>query len=355
MADGVQVFRLLRAEGFGSLRPVRRGSLDLFDLMGTQPVGSRWSPVEVERVEPESVPLGDFPALDGLPAFSSRALAHLKEQLEPCGEVLPLACRAGRFFVFHLTHVADALDEERSEVVRFASNPRKIMDIRRYVFLPDRLSRCSILKCAGAPRAFVFVTSRFVESVVSAGLQGFRFLPVWPDVPAGRADPLVATLESSSVTEPGVANPRIREVSRPESEVASGIRELANDAAAALGGASGQDPRRIVERIHAHIGKLSANRVSSSSDTPVALGALWGEQVRRAVGWSWIQVSVEGSRDEEGMLGLASPDRAYLVLPSLVVSKAIAQSRHNTTLLLFEMISEGGLPSSSQGALRLLE
>jgi hypothetical protein len=92
------------------------------------------------------------------------------------GELLPLALTDESYFVYNATRQVDALDEDRSELVRFGSG--RIMDIKRYEFRPEHLQRATIFRLPQVQGA-VFVTDRFVERVAEAGLTGFDFAAVW--------------------------------------------------------------------------------------------------------------------------------------------------------------------------------
>jgi len=59
----------------------------------------------------------DYPCIDlTVPAFSGRAVEALRDLVQPCGELLPLTCEAGRFYAFNPTIVSHALDLSRSTI-----------------------------------------------------------------------------------------------------------------------------------------------------------------------------------------------------------------------------------------------
>jgi hypothetical protein len=84
--------------------------------------------------------------------------------LEGRGELLPLECKEGDYFILNVTNVVDALDEEKSKIVRFPDG-KKIMDIKDFVFMPSKLKNVDILKLPQQPLGQVFVTDKFVELV----------------------------------------------------------------------------------------------------------------------------------------------------------------------------------------------
>jgi hypothetical protein len=153
----------------------------IYQFNGTS-IGSAWRPRSVEVLydedHAEDRPRSDFPSLFGhLPVFSRRAVEVLESLLKENGELLPLDCKDGDYFVFNVTRVVDALDEAHSELVRFSDG--KIMDIKRFIFQADRLTDIDIFKLPQMPLGKIFVTDKFVRVVQEAGLTGFAFELVW--------------------------------------------------------------------------------------------------------------------------------------------------------------------------------
>jgi uncharacterized protein DUF1629 len=139
-----------------------------------------WIPVSVEADVGKggSLPASDFPSLlvGHMPLFSQRAVDALGEMLRPNGQLLPLDYGSGAYYAYNVTKLLDALDEERSEIVRFPTG--RIMDIKRYAFIRGQLEEgLTIFKLLPTPLLRVFVTGKFVEAVERAGLTGFKFLP----------------------------------------------------------------------------------------------------------------------------------------------------------------------------------
>lgn len=157
-----------------------RSSLSVFD--GT-PLEDRWTPLSVSvLVEDESgsyselLPPGDFTELNlsGIPVFSDKAVKVLDELIQPYGELLMLSGAGKRYSVFNVTAFVDALDESKSDLVRFASG--KIMTVNRYAFRRDVSVDIPIFKLPQLPRGPVFVSADFVDRVRTSGLSGFDFL-----------------------------------------------------------------------------------------------------------------------------------------------------------------------------------
>jgi hypothetical protein len=97
--------------------------------------------------------------------------------LEPNGELLPIICDGEKYFVFNVTNVLDALDEDNCELKLFDDGD--IMDILRFSFLPEKIGRTTVFKVPQCILTDVFVTEPFVERVQAVKLNGFKFRLVW--------------------------------------------------------------------------------------------------------------------------------------------------------------------------------
>jgi hypothetical protein len=105
------------------------------------------------------------------------------------GELLPLRIAEGAHYVYNTTRVLDALDEERSTLVRFPDG--NVMRIENYEFREELVRPFPIFRIPQS-RAKVFVTDVFVERVTSARLTGFDFCPIWPRQERERSAPRAA-------------------------------------------------------------------------------------------------------------------------------------------------------------------
>jgi hypothetical protein len=168
---------------------LRADSVEDSDVLGSligMPVGDTWvAPSVTLFTESDffdgTIP-SDFPFLmPGVPVFSTKAAAALRDVLEIHGEVLPLSCEDcdGRDYVaFNVTTVIDALDVPRSDV-KFFRDGVKVMHVTRYEFIPERLAGVAIFKLPQFVKGRVYVTDAFVQQVNDHGLTGFKFTPVW--------------------------------------------------------------------------------------------------------------------------------------------------------------------------------
>jgi RHS repeat-associated protein len=165
-------------EGFRWLDLVNSGEYNILSELNDQPAGSAWKPLAAEWIEDDlnaGKPKSDFPTLGTTPVFSQRAVDALLDLLVENGELLPIRVEDGTYFVYNVTRKVHALDEDRSELVRFSTGG--VMRIARYEFYPDKVEALTIFKIPQS-RAKVFVTEPFVERVYDARLTGFEFTQV---------------------------------------------------------------------------------------------------------------------------------------------------------------------------------
>lgn len=152
-----------------------------FNVLADLPDSRRendWIPLAAEWIDDalnEGKPESDFPTLGSTPVFSRRAVDALSDMLIENGELLPLALANGNYFVYNTTRVIDALDEERSELVRLSTG--RVMRVVKYVF-HQTVGFTPVFRIPQL-RTKVFVTDRFMERVTTAGLTGFALKPVW--------------------------------------------------------------------------------------------------------------------------------------------------------------------------------
>jgi hypothetical protein len=166
-------------ERFRWLDLVNSPEFNILSELNDQPAGSAWKVLSAEWIEDDlnaGKPKSDFPTLGTTPVFSQRAVDELLDLLVENGELLPLAVEDGSYFVYNVTREVDALDEDRSELVRFSTGG--VMRIARYEFDPDQVEGLTIFKIPQS-RAKIFVTDAFVGRVRAARLTGFDFSQIW--------------------------------------------------------------------------------------------------------------------------------------------------------------------------------
>jgi hypothetical protein len=143
------------------------------------PRAAGWRPVRVRRVrmdERSGFEPSDFPWLGGhVLIMRARSVLALRPLLEKHGEVLPLATDDQvRLFALNVTTVIDALDEQKSTILRFPGSGR-IMEVSRPVFRENLLQGVDIFRLPGLRPSPIYVGRRFVDMVEAAGLEGLEF------------------------------------------------------------------------------------------------------------------------------------------------------------------------------------
>jgi len=149
---------------------------DFYEFNGKS-IARTWNPIDVV-VDVENK-IGDslylFP---GGPVFSERAVEVLWEFLEDKAEILPIKFTKGNYFIINTTNVLQAVDIERSNVIRFQSSGR-IMMFESIEFIKEKVVNQSIFKIIELPKSLVFVSDLFKEKVMKNNLSGFKFTEVW--------------------------------------------------------------------------------------------------------------------------------------------------------------------------------
>jgi hypothetical protein len=158
------------------------------------PIGDAWIPIRAVVDEDTRVlPVGDCPFVPGfyvVPVLSAKAVETLRDLLRENGELLPLICDEGTYYVFNTTTVVDALDEQRSGFTPlqeidpdlFWDSAPDEMRATRFEFFSEKVADLSIFRI---PFGFNYavnyplVTDRFVQRVQTAGLKGFEFQLLW--------------------------------------------------------------------------------------------------------------------------------------------------------------------------------
>ena len=152
----------------------------VYDLGAERIEPGNWQPLSVEYIRDGSAgtAVSDLVFLGIEPAFTARAVEALQDVLFPYGQILPLRSPDGEFYLWNITNVIDALDEDRCDLTRFASSER-VMMVRKWAFRPHAIGASAAFKVSHFPRAFPFVTEAFVSQLRRAGLLGFAPDLVW--------------------------------------------------------------------------------------------------------------------------------------------------------------------------------
>lgn len=145
-------------------------------LWNSRRLAATWTPLEVVgRVRKSN----DYPTVEGTPAFSARALAALRDLLEPCGELLPVRAKVGEYVVFNPMVIPDPPD------LRQGGKPVIPLSKQRFEWLAGSLEGKAVFRIPVEPMK-IHVTDAFVRRVREHGLKGFDFIRLWPLPPGAR-------------------------------------------------------------------------------------------------------------------------------------------------------------------------
>lgn len=167
------VYRPAVPEGFEWAFPVDPGDFEAFWTLYERRPGAAWEPIPMRLLKQDEHGRpwrrAEMPWLGRhVLILRDEAIESIGPLLAPYGELLPLMCDEARLVVFSAPPAANALEEDRSEIVRFASG--RIMDIRRHAFNLGALAGNRAFKLAELPRGGLFLTGDLVESIRETGL-----------------------------------------------------------------------------------------------------------------------------------------------------------------------------------------
>jgi len=198
----MKVFQPQGQEGFEWIVPVNENDFEFLTTLNGTRHKNRWTPLPMRLItddEGESFKESDFPWLGyHVPVLSDRARRVVEPLVEKDAELLPVACEGRSLWLLNVCTIVDALDLERSEIMRFESSGR-IMDIKRHVFYPDRLEGIDVFKLENMRRGSTYLSARVMRAIEAAPLVGYGFRVVWTDEEG--AEPPVA----GPVVDPGPA------------------------------------------------------------------------------------------------------------------------------------------------------
>ncbi|MEI9418540.1 imm11 family protein [Mesorhizobium sp. Cs1321R2N1] len=187
----MKIYVLSVVEGQEWVLPHQPDDYQLFATLGGRSQ-KRWRSPRMKflREQDDGTPrlYSDFPWLgEHVLILRGTALESLRPILEPYGEFLPL--RADEpISLFNVTTVVDALDEERSGIVRF--NDGGIMTIENLVLRAEAIAGAEIFKLPeradGVRRSDIYLQETIVRQIGDLGLKGIAFELAWNDETVGR-------------------------------------------------------------------------------------------------------------------------------------------------------------------------
>jgi hypothetical protein len=177
----MKIYELAPAEGQEWAVPKALKDNDvLSDLRGQRQL--HWKPIDMDILteDEEGAPTrySDFPWYGShVLILRSVAAEGLRAIMSPYGEFLPLGGGDG-LELFNPTTVLDALDEGRSEVIRFDDGD--ILNIERHVLRPDVIRDTLMFKLPYRA-SNLYMQLGFIEQINNRKFCGIGFEPVWSD------------------------------------------------------------------------------------------------------------------------------------------------------------------------------
>jgi hypothetical protein len=176
-----EIFVALGQDGYEYCHPLNPGDFEVLNrAINGEPKGASWAPLAVELINSDNrrqLRRSDSPWLgDHALIFRAEAALALGEALRNTGELLPLACRDARLFVFNPLHALPALDEQASSLTRFDNG--RVMMVQKYVFVPDVVRGVDAFKLTNLRVSPTFVSRRFVDAWKTQGMAGLTFKQV---------------------------------------------------------------------------------------------------------------------------------------------------------------------------------
>jgi len=177
----MKVYELTLADGQEWTMPkVLEDNHVLSDLRGQHQL--HWTPIGMDLLteDDKGTPRGysDFPWYGSSVLILRSDAAHsLRETTRPYGEFLPLKGGDG-LELFNATTVLDALDENRSEIIRFDDGD--ILNIERYVFRQEAVGNQLIFKLPYRA-SNLYMQAGFIDQIKDMGFCGIGFKLVWSD------------------------------------------------------------------------------------------------------------------------------------------------------------------------------
>jgi hypothetical protein len=181
--DNISVWDIGPADGWDTFIRIQ-DSIDidfLHALAGHQPIES--FPHYRHHPNFDATRLGDAGFVNQFAPmfFSDRAIAIFMDS----GQVIPMETTAGCYQLFHCTRAVDALDLNESEyeydkLAKLRGKGDILYQVRKYVFIPDRLAGVSLFVLPNCIHTRIYCTNEFKTRFEEAGLSGFEFRKLWP-------------------------------------------------------------------------------------------------------------------------------------------------------------------------------
>ncbi|MGX7828887.1 imm11 family protein [Actinokineospora sp. 24-640] len=183
-AEIVTVYEPRVQPGYEWVAPELDTDHEVFWSLDGTPLGATWRRLPVVRFASEGRDGGsveaDLPWLGThVLVLRPRAVDVLGPVLVEHGELLPLACQDADLWLFNVLTVVDALDEERSDLVRFDEG--NVMEVRSCAFVADRVVGLPVFKVPQLLRWSLYFGQDFARLITRSGLTGLGLAQVWSD------------------------------------------------------------------------------------------------------------------------------------------------------------------------------
>jgi hypothetical protein len=147
-----------------------------------KPLGATWTPIRMKVLRQDErgrrLKEADMPWMgEHVLILKPRAVSALQDLCLQAGELLPLACDDAELVAWNVTKIVDALDREKSKVLRFSGG--RVMSIIQHHFKPETVEGLVAFRIPEV-RTSIFLGPAFIQRVKEAGLSGTRFKEVWP-------------------------------------------------------------------------------------------------------------------------------------------------------------------------------
>jgi hypothetical protein len=156
-------------------------NLTIAETFGT-PLRARWTPMNFRLIKQDergrSWKDADLPWIGAHAlVLKPRAASVLRDLCLQAGELLPLTCPEADLVAWNVTTVVDALDEEKSKLIRFPGG--RVMSIQQHCFKPPTLEGVVAFRIPQV-RTAIFLSPEFAERAKAARLTGTAFHETWP-------------------------------------------------------------------------------------------------------------------------------------------------------------------------------
>ncbi len=173
MTGTVRILRPSVPEGFEWALPTDEADWEVIWALAERKVGGPWTPIHMTLLKLDDYGRpqlrSDLPWLGSdVLVLRDEAIETVGEVLRPHGELLPLLCDEARLALFSAPVVQGALDEARSDIVRFGSG--RIMALRAPAIREAALGGMWAFKLAEMPRGELYLTEQLVEAIRGTGM-----------------------------------------------------------------------------------------------------------------------------------------------------------------------------------------